>query len=152
MKLLKHPTIGLTSNLYSCVAQNIKNEIKILFRDPDNDRNFRARPEDCQRAIPLKLPKEMNERNDRWDKLLAWHPLLAQKSNFAEKSGAFGYTWAYKYKDDGSALPSVNEIMEGIIAWDVRITEMRMKGKSTAEFKKVIRRSRTTYQNLFNSI
>lgn len=40
-------------------------------------------------------------------------------STFAITNGAYGKVWAKKYKGNEKALPSLNEIVEGIICWHV---------------------------------
>ena len=36
------------------------------------------------------------------------------KNGFTKEAGAFGYTWARKFKSDEDALPSLNEVLSGL--------------------------------------
>ena len=47
-------------------------------------------------------------------------PILHQDNKtIAKDRGAYGKAWALKYKHDGKALPSLEEILEGLMGWFV---------------------------------
>mgnify|MGYP001384880821 CR=1 FL=1 len=40
-----------------------------------------------------------------------------QENSFAELFGEFGTKWAEKYKGKGEALPTPNDLIEGLMQW-----------------------------------
>lgn len=80
--------------------------MKLLVRSPENEKEKRKRPEDHKKNEPMIL--------------LSLEVLDQRKKDFADESGAYGLKWAKVFKDDEYAIPSYNEMMEGILEWYVK--------------------------------
>lgn len=42
---------------------------------------------------------------------------MEKKGNFANRQGDYGREWAEKFRKDYKALPSLDEVLEGIQMW-----------------------------------
>merc|ERR1712032_333899 len=105
-KVMHQVGIGLKVNMYSMVVTNKLMEVKLLERSPSNDRMLAQRPEGFQKNAAIRLLTD-DDRN-----------------SFPNWIGEFGKAWAEKFKGDvnmfGNALPTLNEMLEGLMQWYAR--------------------------------
>ena len=93
--------LGVKINLYSCVAFNMKSKItKMVKLTPENIKDMLFRPKINVKSAIIEFQK-------------------LDKDDFAFEPCEFGKTWARKYKFDLYALPSLNELIEGLFMWYV---------------------------------
>ena len=94
---MRMPLINLRVNFYSCVVKSKTGEVKIFKKAESNDKANRARPENNSKdAEVILLPNDTR---------------LSQNKQFSDTWGAFGKEWAFKYKGDYKALPTLNEMI-----------------------------------------
>jgi hypothetical protein len=109
-KLLSLPTFDMEVNLYSSVVTTGSGRTKLLMKSPTNDRIQRARAESTQKActVPLLVNPKLDDSE--------------VNISFADYPGAFGDKWSQDVMQDdsGQRLPSLNELMEGIINWYIQ--------------------------------
>ena len=92
------------------VVLNQSKHLKVLKQSPTNDRSLRQRPE-------TQLKNE------------ALHLLIdqaRQENSFAQLFGEFGTEWAKKYKGKGDALPTPNDLIEGLMQWITKQIENKL--------------------------
>ena len=79
-------------------------EMNVLKKAPTNDRMSRMRPESTQKGCTDALQVTVN-------------------GDFAEHGGDFAREWAKQCKSDQYALPTFNEITQGLLKWYISQTE-----------------------------
>ena len=103
--------------MYSCLATNKTNELKIVKLSEKNDRLLRCRPETNMREAPiLCLPLLHSNAN-------ALSVISLDNKNdrtFSAMRGEYGIAWINKFKKGKwNDMPSLNEVIEGILEWHV---------------------------------
>ena len=76
-----------------------KGQLKVLFRERAVDRATRRRPDQNHKAEALFILQEKDNQD------------------FAKRWGDYGYTWAERVKGDEDAMPSLQEVFEGVEVW-----------------------------------
>ena len=127
-------SLAAKANIYSMVNVDPKGQLKILYRVWDNDRAIRRRPEQNHKAEPLYIFQE------------------ADKSDFAKRTGDYGYTWAEKVKGDEDALPSLREVFVGMKLWFVALTEANLVGRTVNQKRRIIKRAKEDIDQLLSTV
>lgn len=121
--------------MYTMTITNMKNEVKILKQSAPIDRMMRRR---CVTAIKNQgiIIQSKEDRN-----------------GLAKEFGEFGNIWAKKYKNEKTALPSLDDLLQGLLQWLVRqIEAMVIQANSNIVRKNIIRNSRRNLQTIFEAV
>ena len=89
-------------------------DMQVLKKAPNNDRFKRRRPESNEKVYSDQI-------------------LISVNGDYTEHGGEFAREWAKQYKGDQYALPTFNEVMNGILQWYINQTEAKMPHLSEAE-------------------
>lgn len=120
-KIMDLEFLDLRANLYSMVVFESSFNIMLVKKAPSNDRFKRNRPFGLMDDSAIILGNTQDQ------------------GAFAEAFGQYGKAWGKEYKyDDEYAMPSINEIMEGLMLWLTVQLESRMAQKSKNKMKKII--------------
>ena len=139
-KVDEMPVIGLKVNFYSGIVENKKGFIKLLKKATDNKRDQRARPEQNQKEFAVRfLTQDEEKKKD-------------EKSPWARTYCAYGREWGRRYKNDEWAVPTINELLEGLYGWYVRQTEQRIEKLPKNQQMRVIKRAKEQFNEIFEMV
>ena len=75
----------------------------------------------------------------------------SEKKPFAVESGAYGIMWAVVVKNDKKALPTFNEMMEGLLCWYQAQCEGKMVNKNKQQRKMMAKNFRNSWDKIFKN-
>ena len=90
----------------------------------------------------LFYPPKLNSR------LYADGLILNIKMDFTHEPGAFGNKWGKEIKNDANALPSFEEMMEGIFKWYSNQMREKMKNKTERAQLLIIKSHRKSFNQI----
>ena len=135
-KLLPLPSMGLQENLYSPFIETPKGwYTKVIVKATTNNRDDRVRPDSSDKSDGSAL--NLNSSGN---------------SAFAKKIGEYGLKWGEQVKGDKYALPSFNEMMEGVLKWLVSQTLPKMENKSVQQQMRVINAASINFKKLKDAV
>ena len=112
-----------------------KGVVKLLEEAPSNNRYTRWRAEGTQKYAAVLLQSD------------------DEKLSFAITAGEFGKHWAVNYKGKGFVLPSMNEVLEGLMEWYARQMESILRETKDKNLRiRAIKNSRTTFTDIFKQM